>query len=55
MKITEIKIGDKLCDKIDKFPMYVVGIFECGTIYLDFEGNEGDVWEAEIETLERVL
>ena len=55
MKITEIKIGDKLCDKIDKFPMYVVGIFVDGTVYLDFEGNEGDVWDAKIETLERVL
>ena len=55
MKITEIKIGDKLCDKIDKFPMYVVGIFDDGTVYLDFEGNEGDVWDAKIETLERVL
>lgn len=27
-----------------QFPMYVTGIFQ-DVAYLDFEGNEGDVWE----------
>ena len=55
MEITEIRIGEMLCDKINKFPMRVVGIFDDGTVYLDFEGNDFDVWDAKIETLERVL
>lgn len=63
MKITEIKIGDRVCDKQSKFPMTVTGIFttldsiqnpEEGTVYLDFEGNEGDIWEEEVQDLEFV-
>ena len=26
-------------------PMDVVGLFEPDSVYLDFDGNEGDVWE----------
>ena len=58
MKITDLRIGDIVCDKTTKFPMVVIGLFSPrgestnSTIYLDFEGNEGDVWEADIEDLE---
>ena len=33
-----------------QFPMYVTGIFD-DVAYLDFEGNEGDVWEEEEEDM----
>lgn len=58
MKITELKIGDKVCNKQDGFPMIVVGIYSSlpnlkdGTVYLDFEGNEGDMWEEEAKDLQ---
>ena len=57
MKITELKIGDKVCNKEDGFPMIVVGIHSTladlknGTVYLDFNGNEGDMWEEEAKDL----
>lgn len=58
MKITELKIGDKVCNPSDGFPMIVVGLFSSladlnnGTVYLDFKGNEGDMWEEEAEDLQ---
>ena len=59
MKITDLKIGDIVCDKTAKFPMVVVGLFSTlnadpnkGMVYLDFDGNEGDMWEEEVEDLE---
>lgn len=57
MKITELKIGDKVCNKQDGFPMIVVGLnstladLNNGTVYLDFEGNEADMWEEEAKDL----
>ena len=57
MKITELKIGDKVCNKEDGFPMTVVGIYSSladlsnGTVYLDFNGNDGDMWEEEAKDL----
>lgn len=62
MKINELHIGDIVCQKDDRFPMGVVGLHSTledlktgkGTVSLDFEGNEGDVWECEAEELERV-
>lgn len=51
MNIKDIKIGDKVCAPHDGFPMIVVGInsslddLNNGTVYLDFEENEGDMWE----------
>jgi hypothetical protein len=57
MKITELNIGDKVCNKEDGFPMTVVGLYSTladlsnGTVYLDFEENEGDMWEEEAEDL----
>lgn len=58
MKITELKIGDKVCNKDDGFPMIVVGLHSSlddlnnGTVYLDFEENEGDMWEEEAKDLQ---
>ena len=60
MNIKDIKIGDKVCNKEDGFPMIVVGLYSSlsdlsnGTVYLDFEGNEGDFWEHKPEELEKV-
>lgn len=51
MTLQDIKIGDIVCNVRTKFPMKVVGIYEDGTIYLDFEGNEGDVFEENIKDL----
>lgn len=61
MKITELRIGDKVQTKRTQFPMVVVGVLadtllpinpNKGTVQLDFYGNEGDVWEENIEDLE---
>ncbi len=58
MDIRDIKIGDKVCNKEDGFPMIVVGIYSSlkdlsdGTVYLDFEENEGDMWEEEAKDLQ---
>ena len=37
--------GDKT-----KFPMYVIGL-DINDVYLNFESNEGDVWESSYEDL----
>lgn len=61
MKITELRIGDKVQNKRTKFPMVVVGVLadtfppinpNKGIVQLDFDDNEGDVWEEDIEDLE---
>lgn len=52
MKITDLRIGDRVQNRYTKFQMTVVAIFKEGTVYLDFEGNEGDVWEENVEDLE---
>lgn len=54
MEVNELKIGDEVCNIRTKFPMKVVGLFEDGTVYLDFEGNEGDIWEEQASDLEFV-
>lgn len=65
MKITSLKIGDWVRIKLPSpqgerlsIPMQVVGLFSSfnnsspkDTVYLDFEGNEGDVWEEEVQNL----
>lgn len=59
MKITELRIGDRVQEKHTRFPMTVVGLYstlddlKSGTVDLDFEGNEGDMWECKPEELER--
>lgn len=58
MKITELKIGDKVYNEEYGFPVIVVGFHSLledlsnGTVYLDFEGNEGDMWEEEAKDLQ---
>lgn len=62
MNITDLKLGDFVCKKYDRFPMVVVGLYSTldelakgkGDVYLDFEGNEGDMWEVSVEDLELV-
>jgi hypothetical protein len=56
MKPNELTIGAWVQEYLpipDKMtmPMQVVGIFNDSIAYLDFGGNEGDVFEAEIENL----
>lgn len=59
MKITELKIGDRVQEIDTRFPMTVVGLHSTledietgkGTVSLDFEGNW---WECEAEELERI-
>ena len=62
MKITELNIGDRVQEIDTRFPMVVVGLHSTldelakgkGDVYLDFEGNEGDMWEVSVEDLELV-
>ena len=63
MKITDLKIGDEVRIKLPSpqgerlsIPMKVVGLFSSlagpspkDTAYLDFDDNEGDVWEEQME------
>lgn len=44
MTVQELRIGNKVQDA-NGFIFYVVSIHDDGTIYCDFDGNEGDVWE----------
>lgn len=62
MKITELNIGDRVQEIDTRFPMTVVGLHSTldelkkgkGYVYLDFDGNEGDMWECEVDELELV-
>jgi hypothetical protein len=51
--ISKVRIGDRVRGR-NGFPKHVVGIFQSyqdtkdGSLYLDFEENEGDVWEEEL-------
>lgn len=49
MKASELRLGNWVHDG-SNFPMQVVGIFE-DVVYLDFNGNQGDVWECKIQDL----
>lgn len=49
----EIKASDIMLNNlfsVNGFPMYVDSIFQ-DTVYLEFEGNEGGVWEQDIKDL----
>lgn len=60
MKITDLRIGDRVQEIGTRFPMTVVGLYstldnlKLGMVDLDFEGNEDDVWIRKPEELERV-
>ena len=49
MNPEELRLGNWV-HQGDGFAMQVVAIFE-DEVYLDFEGNEGDVWECKIADL----
>lgn len=52
----EIKAGDIMINNwfhVNGYPMYVDSIFR-DTVYLEFEGNEGDVWEENIKDLKPI-
>lgn len=55
MNIRELQIGNWVYSgEKAQFPMQITGIFQDskeGTVYLDFEGNEGDVFESEVEDI----
>lgn len=48
MTANEIRLNNIFSQK--GFPMYVEAIFR-DTVYLNFKGNEGDVWEEDIKDL----
>lgn len=51
IKTRELMFGNwVLAGAKTQFPMYVTGIFD-DVAYLDFEGNEGDVWEEKEEDM----
>lgn len=54
MRINELQIGNWVYEgERAQFPMFVTGILKDsdgdGEVYLDFGGNEGDVWDVNIE------
>lgn len=56
LDLHDIRIGDWVQEYSEitgnfSMPMYVSAIFADGTIYLDFNGNKGDIWEANIEDI----
>lgn len=51
IKTKELMLGNwVLAGAKTQFPMYVTDIFD-DVAYLDFEGNEGDVWEEKEEDM----
>jgi hypothetical protein len=49
MKAEDLRIGNWV-HQGDGFAMQIVAIFQ-DEVYLNFEGNEGDVWESKISDL----
>lgn len=49
IKAKDLMIGDYVLER-NGFPMKVVSIYD-DVVYLDFDGNEGDVWEEEEKNL----
>ena len=50
----ELRIGNWVCDsKYTQYPMQVVCVGS-DYVYLDFEGNEGDVWECDCKEIEPI-
>lgn len=43
--IRNFRIGDRVQDKVTKLELRVVGLYQDGTVYCDFEGNEGGYLE----------
>ena len=54
MNTKELRIGNFVyISGMTKFPMEVVGLGS-DWVYLDFEDNEGDVWEGDLEEMEGI-
>ena len=53
MKTKDLRLGNYVTDN-SGFTMYVVGIYE-DTVLLNFEGNEGDVWEVDEKDLRGIM
>lgn len=55
MIVQDLKIGYTVCTVTSfgrlTMPMYIAGILNDGTIYLDFDNNEGDMWEVDIKDI----
>lgn len=62
MNIEELKIGMWVSERLPyskdaprySMPMQVEGIFKDGTVYLNFEDNEGDIFECNVKDLVEV-
>lgn len=61
LKVTDLRIGDKVRVKRTKFELIVTGIFwglhddpRCATLYLDFDSNEGEEWIMWLGEVEKV-
>ena len=52
IKTKDLRLGNYVTDN-SGFTMYVVGIYE-DTVLLNFEGNEGDVWEVNEEDIKPI-
>lgn len=50
--IRNFRIGDRVRDKVTKLELRVVGLYQDGTVYCDFEGNEGGYLEYNYKELE---
>ena len=53
MTTNELQIGDWVKEE-NGFPMFVQAIYGDDTVYLDFDGNEGDTWEVDIKDLRAI-
>lgn len=62
MNIEELKIGMWVSERLAyskdaprySMPMQVEGIFKDGTVYLNFDDNEGDIFECNVKDLVEV-
>lgn len=52
MKITDLRIGNKVQDKYIKLPMTVIGLSKEGVVSLISEGDESGIWKYSPEELE---
>lgn len=50
--IRNFRIGDRVQDKVTKLELRVVGLYQDGTVYCDFEENEGGYLEYNYKELE---
>ena len=60
LDLADLHIGDWVQEYSDitgrlSCPMYVSALFEDGTVYLNFNGNEADIWEAEIKDIRPII